>query len=345
MWKKYKSIDNWYNKKKTDLVKDIVNENMEWIALEKIDGSNASIFITDNDIQIASRNNLLTEENMFDYMYMFKTTYSEELVLLFNHLVERFSPIYYDTIEAVTVYGEVFGGIYTHPNIRKEQYAKKIQGRVQYCPQNKFRIFDIALTIKNKDIIKTQYLNYSELMCACNIFGLPYVCPLFVGSFEECMNYDVNFQTTIPTLYNLPEIENNFAEGVIIRPMVEHTFYNGNRIIFKKKSEKFNEKKQRQYIKPAIEYEPHIIDLMERVSQYITENRINNIISHFGTVLKKDFGKVLKTFNLDVFEAFEDEEDVILSSYTKEDQKIIRKYVNTECSLLMRAEFFKHTED
>ena len=327
MWKKYKSIDNWYNKKKTDLVKDIVNENMEWIALEKIDGSNASIFITDNDIQIASRNNLLTEENMFDYMYMFKTTYSEELVLLFNHLVERFSPIYYDTIEAVTVYGEVFGGIYTHPNIRKEQHAKKIQGRVQYCPQNKFRIFDIALTIKNKDIIKIQYLNYSELMCACNIFGLPYVCPLFVGSFEECMNYDVNFQTTIPTLYNLPEIENNFAEGVIIRPMVEHAFYNGDRIIFKKKSEKFDEKKRVKQIE-IIEYPGHIIELFEQVSAYINVDRFLNVLSHFSKVSKKEFGVVLKEFNLDVLKDFENEEDIVLSSYAKEDQKVVRKYIN-----------------
>jgi hypothetical protein len=47
-----------------------------------------------------------------------------------------------------------------------------------------------------------------------------YAEPLFTGSFEECLDYPIKFKTTIPGKLKLPDlISENFAEGVVIKPM------------------------------------------------------------------------------------------------------------------------------
>jgi len=62
-----------------------------------------------------------------------------------------------------------------------------------------------------------------------------------------------------------------------------------------------------------------------------------NIISHFGEVSKSDFGEVLKEFNCDVFDDFCKEAEIVF--YDKSTEKALRKYINGECSKLMRSKF------
>ena len=48
-----------------------------------------------------------------------------------------------------------------------------------------------------------------------------YSKPLSVCSFEEAVNYKINFITHLPAQFGLPPIDDNLAEGVVIKPMKE----------------------------------------------------------------------------------------------------------------------------
>ena len=55
-----------------------------------------------------------------------------------------------------------------------------------------------------------------------------------IEPFEECLKYSNLFQTKIPEMYGLEPIENNIAEGVVIKPVKDLRFGNGQRVILKK---------------------------------------------------------------------------------------------------------------
>ncbi len=59
---------------------------------------------------------------------------------------------------------------------------------------------------KAVDIFKESKLFYAE--------------PVFIGSYDECINYPNKFQTSIPAKLGLPPLPaENFAEGVVIKPL------------------------------------------------------------------------------------------------------------------------------
>ena len=69
-------------------------------------------------------------------------------------------------------------------------------------------------------------------------FDLLYAKPLFSGSFKDALEYQNDFQTTIPGILGLPEIEDNIAEGVVIKPENAMFFHDGSRLILKNKNAK-----------------------------------------------------------------------------------------------------------
>ena len=65
------------------------------------------------------------------------------------------------------VRGEVFGGMYNHPDVERDKHAKRFQKEVQYCPHNDFRAFDIC--------IDGIYLNHYLFEYLCNKYAIPMV--------------------------------------------------------------------------------------------------------------------------------------------------------------------------
>ena len=45
--------------------------------------------------------------------------------------------------------------------------------------------------------------------------------PLFIGTYESAIRYKIGFTTTIPAKFKLPAIDNNKAEGIVIKPIKE----------------------------------------------------------------------------------------------------------------------------
>lgn len=68
--------------------------------------------------------------------------------------------------------------------------------------------------------------------------------PLFIGKYEDCLNFNIKFESRIPKNFQLPALPGNQAEGVVIKPMREilvTTKKGITRAIVKKKAPEFAE--------------------------------------------------------------------------------------------------------
>ena len=138
----------------------------------------------------------------------------------------------------ICVHGELFGGIY--PNYKVKHDVTPIQKGVYYSDKHKFMAFDLRVREKDKHYIK----NY---LVACKLFeqaNIPYLKPLMVGPIDQCMKYDISFDSTIPALLNKPPISGkNLCEGIVVKQLTRKMCGDKDkgRYIRKIKNEKFAE--------------------------------------------------------------------------------------------------------
>ena len=121
----------------------------------------------------------------------------------------------------LAVHGELFGGEYPHPDILPVKGLQAIQTGVYYCPDIRFYTFDMGII--DQDNMKT-YINFDEFTGYAESVSLFYSQALLRSGFHDAMQYDINFETTIPGLLGLPSLgPGNKAEGIVIKP--EKTFF------------------------------------------------------------------------------------------------------------------------
>ncbi len=319
-FERYNDIENSYRQK---MIEKIALEGQGkglWCVKEKIHGANFS-FHMDKDgpitrIKAASRNHFLKEdENFHNYRRILKER-SISLINLYSDIENS-----YDNIDSFIIYGELFGGHYPHKDIERIKNVSKIQNKVWYTPNTEFLMFDIKV---NGEYLSDEKLNYLS-----HVHSLYYLKSLFVGTMNECLVYSNEFQTTIPGMFGLPEIENNICEGVVLKPVEPKFILDGKRVILKNKNQKFAENKA--VAKTAPDPLPeHIQNVVMEMSKYCTEQRLDNVLSKLGEVSMKDFGNIMKLMNLDVLadftKDFEDQFNALEKSEKKQVTKQIGKF-------------------
>lgn len=329
-WKHYTEIENSYRDKYISQIQENGLNGGIWTVTEKIDGQNLS-FVTDgNEVRIAKRSSLIAEDENFGGVPFYKDKYIPIVKEIFNVCKDIFGDI-----ESVIVYGEDYGGSYPHPDVPRNTKAKSIQGRVFYRPDNDFIAFDLAV---NKD----GQMFYVDIHKAYAIFrdtGMPFIPILFEGAFHDCLNYPNKFQTTIPGMFGLPEIENNISEGVVIKPENYKVFNNGDRVVLKNKNDKFSENKVQKVREPLPDLSEGAILVQEHINEFITENRLRNVISHIGTITKNDFGLLMKEMSVDVMKDYNKEYEGEMDSLENNETKRIGKWFNKEISQIIRDNF------
>jgi len=329
---KYSSIENSFNEEYIQKVKDNIPKNLRFVVQEKVHGSNTS-FITDGkEIKFAKRTAIVADdERFFDYEELF-VRYKEKIMKVYK-LVKKKCP----DMKAIIVYGEFFGGYYPHKEVKADHRFMTIQKGVCYCPHHEFYGFDIY-------VIGTEAKRYMPVADVNEIFeslGFLYAKTLFEGTLDECLAYPNKFESTIYKFFGYPKIEDNICEGVVIRP-VEPTYIGyGERVLIKNKNEKFAEKKaekRRPKIqKPDPVLSENLTTLMAQVSLYVTENRLNNVVSHIGEVsMPKDLGKVLGLFSKDILDDFVKENSADYYALEKPEQKLFNKELNAQAGKLVK---------
>ena len=323
-FKKYNSIENSY---RSEFIERLINEDFdkqEFVVQEKVHGANLSFWCDGDSIRCAKRTGFIEEGEGFYEFSSVLNKYHDPIYKLFDFVTDK----YKDT-SFITIYGELFGGAYPHSEVTKDRDAIVIQKGVYYSPSNDYYAFDIMLDNK-------KYLSVDE---ANNFFensGFFYAKTLYKGDLKSSLDFLNSFESCISKWLGLPAIENNICEGTIIKPAIPAFLKNGSRVIIKNKNSKWEEnKKKKKMIKTPDNYSELLKALLDATKEYINVNRLNNTISKVGPVDTNNFGKVVGLFNKDILEDFVKDYSDEFERLEKNEQKMIRKSVNTNASKLI----------
>ena len=332
---RYSSIENSYREKFIDKVVYEGHSDGEWSVTEKIHGSNFAFYVQEGlnksiEIRCAKRSGFIDDgENFFNYQVVLER-YRDAITSLFNDNRQGLD----GPIVSMSIHGELFGGHYPHKDINKSQY-KAIQKGVFYSNNVEFVAFDVKI---NTILQNTKVLEKLEE------YGIPTLKPIYRGTMDECLAYRNSFQTTIPAILGLPEIENNICEGVVIKPNNPRFLYDRTRVIIKNKNEKFKEiqqesKHKNRTPKKEVELTEDAAILKTKIPTYCNENRLNNLISKMGELKPSDFGKIMKELNQDAIEDFVKDTEKVFNRLDKKEQKILTKLFGSYNSSIIKAYF------
>ncbi|MCH2044302.1 MAG: RNA ligase, Rnl2 family [Saprospiraceae bacterium] len=330
MFKKYNSIENTYREEFLRRIQAAGFWREEYIVQEKVHGANLSYWTRDGEqFFAAKRTSQIGEEETF---------HNYDLIL--KELEPSFKNIWQDlkakieNLEQLTIFGEIIGGDYPHPDIEPDKKAIVVQKGVYYSPSNRFYAFDIMVNT-------TTYLDVDMVNAYFEQENMLHAKTLFRGIIQDCMAYPNDFESTIPKELGLPELKPNIVEGTIIRPSKSSFFKNGTRLILKNKNERWSEnKKYHKTIKRDEPLPEKLLKLQEAILGYVTENRLNNVLSKIGEVSHKDFGRILGMFSKDVIKDFFKDFGEAVDDLDKKELKLVKRSFSKAATSMVNAKLF-----
>jgi Rnl2 family RNA ligase len=331
-FKKYNSIENTFD---TSFVEKIRLEgfaSLQYVVQEKVHGSN-TCFVTDGQtVRFAKRTGYVDEgEKFYNYEELLER-YTNKVINLFQQVKTKHAET-----ETLLIYGEMFGGKYPHSDVKNDSKVMNIQKGVYYSPIHEFYGFDLYLS----EAESGRYLSVDEINDFFEEGQFFYAKTLFQGTLDECLQYPNAFQSRIAEWLGLPPIEDNICEGVVIRPIEPVYLRNGSRLLLKNKNARFAEKKSVKKRQPSLFVEPTyseaLNNLLAITEAYITENRLNNVISKIGEIsVPKDTGKLIGLFSKDVLDDFLKEHESEYALMEKSEQKILNRHINKQATELIK---------
>jgi Rnl2 family RNA ligase len=314
--------------------------NQTFVIQEKVHGSNCC-FITDGqDVHFAKRTGFVeADEKFYDYEELL-ARYNDRVISLFARVKST-----YAGLQWLSIFGEMFGGTYPHPDVKNDHKILTIQKGVFYSPVHEFYGFDLYISEHET----SRYLSVDENNTFFEAENFFYAKTLFQGNIDECLAYPNAFQSHIAEWLNLPPIDDNICEGVVIRPVEPVYFRNGARLLLKSKNSRFAEKKSVKKRTPTLfvapTYSEPLKELLPVAEEYVTENRLNNVISKIGHVsIPKDMGKLIGLFSKDALEDFLKEHSGRYASLEKSEQKILNTSINKQVTILLKKIYFHQAQ-
>lgn len=317
-FKKYNSIENSYRQKFLNYIVEQGKADGEWTVSEKIHGANFSFVVGEQGMKFAKKTAFIeSDEDFFNYELVVEK-YSSNVKALFEYI-----KTIKEDVEQITVFGELFGGSYPHPDVENNNKISAVQKEVHYSPVIDFYAFDIFINGET-------YLNQDEADELFDKFDFFYAKSLFRGTLQECLDFEKEYVTTIPTRLGLPTIEGNIGEGNVIKPIEPRFLWSGSRVVVKNKSPK---------VKQEIKLTEAGETMLEEMSCLVTENRLKNVLSHIGEVKQSDFGKVMGLLNKDVIDDFMKDFKEEFVELDKKERQAITKDIGRQNAELLRVNF------
>ena len=296
MFEKYSSLENHYNSSFIEKIRYAGHDIGDWVAREKIHGTNFSIIVTRDSVQAAKRTGLiLAGEGFFGHEIIMQRY--DKAIKAVQEIMSSMS-----AVESYQIFGEFAGG--------------GIQKGMDYGEKD-FYVFDIYLKTTAGN---NSWLDDVSMESFCSLFGFK-VAPLLArGSFEE-LSKMVNDFDSVVNYYNelvrvtdiehankynfgyLASGEKNIAEGYVLKPCYPKFFGNGSRVAIKCKNSKFTEKaKSDKPIKAKATLTEKDTEVLSKLAEYSTWNRVSNVISKHGKPTAKEFGRIMGLTMQDIFE-------------------------------------------
>nr|AEX63037.1 RNA ligase 2 [Moumouvirus Monve] len=218
-FQKYFSIENPKKIIKSLEKNDYTNDKYEWIVLEKIHGANFS-FITNGETIYAAKRTAIIQPGEYFYDYeSIVEKYKEDVFKVYNE-------IFYKTknIMSIQIFGELFGGLYPNYNDKK---INPIQTGIYYNPKIDFMVFDIKINYLtdnfNVQNDKSEFLSHDEVLFYLSTTKFKHVPIIGRGQFNDIIKMEPVFFTQVPGVYELPHVDNNYAEGYIFKLNARHS--------------------------------------------------------------------------------------------------------------------------
>lgn len=330
-FRKYPSIEGVHIEEFLGKIKEICGNEM-YCVTEKIHGANTQIDydLTTGEFTYGKRTDVITED---EQCYNFQKI-AEKLK---DNIIKMSMDLLFSTelnIEVVRVYGELFGGSYPHPDVEKDKKATRVQKGVYYSPHNEWRAFDIAYSVKGED--RNRFLPAELFFDFASRYGIPTVPLLCIAdSLDMALRCPNDNKSVVFQYYALPEIPDNIMEGVVIKPWKHDLWIGQHRVILKNKNDKFKERSKDKRVNIQEEVPEIVKQAMEEIVEFITENRINNVISHLGQVTVKDIGKVIGLTSVDVLSEYRRVYKT-LNLMEKKEEKMVTKFMQGQVAKLVK---------
>lgn len=306
-FKKFSSLENTYRQNLLDKVQYEGKDGGMWMATEKIHGANFSFWCDGKDVKVASRSQFV--DGTFYNCQAVINRYSQGILDWCNQW----------SVSSFVMYGELFGD--------------GVQNGVKYGERD-FRAFDVVVGGIIQDKVSAL-----DIANECGVLFSPVIK---IGTFKECLEIPNTFQSWLtPAEYRN---QDNFAEGLVIEPVVPAFFNTGSRVYFKNKTPSFSEKRHTPKEKQVFELSGVESDLMNSLLQYNTKQRVQNVLSKFGQVTNKDFGKILGLTTQDILEEFRKETDVDPKVVAEDNWKQFNKLLQAEVGKVVRTEFLNQLD-
>lgn len=170
-FKSYSSLENHHNGKFISKIREQALDSGEWVAREKIHGTNFSVIITADSIIPCKRSGpIMPSESFFDYEIIMK----------------RYAKSFEDIQRSLTITG------YASVQVFGEFAGTGIQKGVDYGEKD-FYVFDILVS----DVEKTKYLEDKSVENIVNRYGLKIAPLLGRGTFENLIKLPNDFQIVV----------------------------------------------------------------------------------------------------------------------------------------------------
>lgn len=309
---KYPSIENHYNEKFISRINEKY-PNLKYFITEKIDGMNIQFEFENSELKgIYTRNG----QDIFSAkQYEF---FSKRLLILANKFI----------LDSIKEYKNFIVYI--------ELYGNKIQKNIKYTTDpdddwTYYSILDIYLNDEHRFMIfdELEKLREETLLSFAPVYdqGL---------TLEEALNVDVETLRSIEAeihydgmfvpLSERGKIPIPTVEGIIIRPMIETQLSPCDRLIIKKKAERFKEVSK---TKKVISISQIIVEGFE---DYINENRVNSVKSKRTYELPRETGVLINDVLTDAIEEYQK----VSRQLSDEEIKAIRKNFSRSVSNFLK---------
>lgn len=333
MFKKYPSLTNHYESKFVNNMIMNGHTSGDWVAREKIHGTNFSFICKDGVEVIPAKRTgeILPSESFYGYE-LIKGRYYEAVKKLWKLLEPSEG-------EELTI--QVFG----------EFAGEGIQKNIDYGPKE-FYVFDLMV---NGLIVPDRVMSVCCRFCGFKIAPL-----IGLGTFEELKKLPVTFVSVVKqneldaipidsgyfygseALYSVKEADENatnIAEGYVLKPVIPVFTDRGERVALKCKSPKFSEKKNSSstaFKAPSTlnEFDSARLELM---TQYINENRVESVLSKMdrSNLTAKDFGPVMGLTVKDALEEIERNHGLFENNF--EDPVLAKRLFTKHASDVVRS--------
>jgi Rnl2 family RNA ligase len=302
-FRKFYSIENTYMAEFIEKCKEKVNPEEKWCVTEKVHGANFSFISNGADVICAKRTAYITDKELDTFYNCGEVleAHKEKIIKLFNLLKSE-----HPYMTHVIVYGELFGGFYE--GVVPNNKITPIQKGVQYHDQHVFMAFDIAIYVNMYSHHITTYIDYDraiEYFKTCEIF---YASILFEGGMDECITWSSSHNTDVTGIPQLlygdsyQEVTNNIREGNVIKPIKHHYLQTGSSVVLKDKNEQFKEVSG--FKKLTLQSDDTTKQLRKTALSYVTEQRLNGVISKHGPLTQENKGAYIGYFCCDAIEDF-----------------------------------------